>query len=89
MSTDEICRHCKHPIRIINYASGKTWMHVDPNASFPTVAKGSAWLSCRSVTVAEPVPLDELIAARRSAAGYEKRPDHVAEADALRKQVEG
>lgn len=49
------CRvHCGDPIQAINYALGSTWVHVDPEASFPTTAKGTAWVVCRARTTASP-----------------------------------
>lgn len=50
------CRHCGHTVRLFNYALGPQWMHVDPNASFPTANKGTAWSHCRTAFVAEPDP---------------------------------
>lgn len=47
------CLNCNQPIRLINYALGEQWMHVDPAASFPTERKGTAWRHCR-IAVAEP-----------------------------------
>lgn len=49
------CKRCKHPIRIINYLLGPTWMHIDLRASFPTERKGTAWRYCK-IHVAEPDP---------------------------------
>lgn len=51
------CLNCNQPVRVINYALGQTLMHVDPNASFPTVQKGTAWRHCR-LPVAEVVTAD-------------------------------
>lgn len=48
------CLNCNQPVRLINFALGKRWMHVDPDASFPTEQKGTAWRHCRG-PVAEPV----------------------------------
>lgn len=53
--SEERCLTCNEPIRHINYALGPEWVHVDPNASFPTAAKGTAWRYCRR-TVAQPRP---------------------------------
>lgn len=50
---ENICLHCMLPIREINFALGPKWMHIDPNASFPTEKKGTAWEYCRR-TRAEP-----------------------------------
>lgn len=48
------CRHCGQPVQQINYSfGGKTWMHVEPNASFPTERKGTAWRYCKT-QIAEP-----------------------------------
>ena len=49
----QTCTHCKNEIRQVNFALGEQWMHVDPNASFPTIQKGTMWEHCK-VTVAEP-----------------------------------
>lgn len=54
MSAADCCRHCGHPIRLVNYALGPEWVHVDLDASFPTHAKGTAWTVCRANTVAAP-----------------------------------
>jgi hypothetical protein len=43
------CLHCNEPIRLVNYALGSEWMHVDPSASFPTTHKGTAWRYCRAL----------------------------------------
>lgn len=48
------CRNCGAPIRLFNYSMGQKWEHVDPNASFPTHAKGSTWTHCKQ-KVAEPM----------------------------------
>lgn len=48
---EQKCIHCGKPVRVINYAFGPRAMHVDPNSSFPTEQKGTAWLHCR-LTVA-------------------------------------
>lgn len=53
--TDDRCLNCNGVIREINYAIGPRWMHVDPDASFPTEQKGTAWRHCRFL-VAEPKP---------------------------------
>lgn len=53
--SEETCLTCGERIRRINYALGPEWMHVDPSASFPTAAKGTAWRYCRR-TVAQPRP---------------------------------
>ena len=50
---DDRCLNCNGTIRLINYALGKRWMHVDPDASFPTEQRGTAWRFCRA-TVATP-----------------------------------
>lgn len=49
------CLNCNHTIRLINYALGPEWMHIDPSASFPNPRTGTAWKHCR-VAVAEPAP---------------------------------
>lgn len=54
-TTTDRCLNCNEPIRLINYALGPAWMHVDLNASFPSVNKGTAWRQCRARTMAEPV----------------------------------
>lgn len=46
-AVDDRCLNCNQPIRLINYALGQQWMHVDPDASFPTERKGTAWRHCR------------------------------------------
>ena len=51
------CLNCNQPIRLINYALGPKWMHVNPDASFPTAAKGTAWSHCRT-QVATPSPIE-------------------------------
>lgn len=52
--TDLRCRHCGAPVQRFNYALGPQWMHVNPNASFPSIGKGTAWRKCRAETVADP-----------------------------------
>lgn len=52
------CLNCNQPIRLIRYAMGAQWMHVDPAAAFPTERKGTAWRHCRG-KVAEPTSTDE------------------------------
>lgn len=48
------CKHCKKEIEEVNFMTfGKRWMHVAPNASFPTIQKGTMWEHCK-LTVAEP-----------------------------------
>lgn len=47
------CKHCKDEIRKVNFALGEEWMHVEPNASFPTERKGTMWRHCKR-SVAEP-----------------------------------
>lgn len=54
MSEYRTCRHCGVPVCQINYALGPAWMHVNPDASFPSSSKGTAWKTCRAETVAEP-----------------------------------
>jgi hypothetical protein len=44
------CLNCNQPIREINYALGKRWMHVVPEASFPSTQRGTAWEHCRQAT---------------------------------------
>jgi hypothetical protein len=60
MSGDERCVHCGHPVRVINYALGPEVMHIQPEASFPTTQKGTAWRQCRrsSVATLPPQPVD-------------------------------
>lgn len=52
---DDHCLNCGDTIRLINYALGPEWMHVDPYASFPTTGKNTAWRICKAKTVAEPL----------------------------------
>jgi hypothetical protein len=52
---DDRCLNCNATIRLINYALGETWMHVEPAAGFPSEHKGTAWRHCKSV-VATPSP---------------------------------
>lgn len=46
------CVHCQAPVRVTNYALGPQAEHYDPDASFPTTQKGTAWRACRGLTVA-------------------------------------
>ena len=45
---DDRCLNCNATIRLVNYSLGKRWMHVDPDASFPTEQRGTAWRFCRA-----------------------------------------
>jgi len=56
--SDQRCLHCGEPIRLINYAMGPEWLHVNPDAGFPTTHKGSAWKHCKR-QVATPAPSGE------------------------------
>jgi hypothetical protein len=47
------CKHCKDVIVEVNFMLGKEWMHVNPNASFPTQQKGTMWRYCQ-IEIAEP-----------------------------------
>jgi hypothetical protein len=47
------CKHCEGTIQQVNFILGQQWMHIDPNASFPTIQKGTMWEYCKR-TVAEP-----------------------------------
>ena len=50
----EKCKHCKNDIRKVNFMTfGEQWMHIDSNASFPTIQKGTMWEYCK-LTSAEP-----------------------------------
>lgn len=69
---------------------------VTPASVTGGTATGSRWVcSCGAGGIHPSDRQHAFLMARRHvagvivAAGYEKRPDHVAEADALRKQVEG
>lgn len=50
---DARCQNCNGIIRVIRYVLGDEWMHVNPNAGFPSQHKGTAWRHCHN-TVAEP-----------------------------------
>lgn len=55
------CLNCNEPVRAIAYALGERLMHVDPDASFPTEAKGTAWRHCKQrVAELPPQPVDGL-----------------------------
>ena len=54
MSEFDRCLNCNGIIRLIEYALGSRWMHVQPGASFPTEAKGTAWRHCKTPDVATP-----------------------------------
>ena len=49
----QVCKHCKNEIRQVAFALGERWMHVSPNASFPTIQKGTMWEFCK-LQIAEP-----------------------------------
>ena len=57
--SDDRCLNCNEPVRVINYALGKRLMHVDPDASFPTEQRGTAWRHCRQRVATLPIqPVD-------------------------------
>ena len=51
----EICRHCGQPIRLFDDLMGPQWLHVDIYAHVANTANGTAWITCKAKTVAEPV----------------------------------
>lgn len=53
MTDYDRCLNCNAVIRRINYSLGPKWMHINPDASFPTELKGTAWWHCHR-TVATP-----------------------------------
>jgi hypothetical protein len=55
------CVNCRRQVRKISFALGETWMHVDPNDSFPTESRGTAWRHCK-LRVATP-PADAVLGA--------------------------
>lgn len=56
MSAVDRCIHCGAHVRTLNYAMGPMVVHVDPNASFPTTAKGTAWQHCKQKVATLPTP---------------------------------
>lgn len=52
------CVHCGQRIRKFVFALGEKWLHVQPDASFPSQERGTAWWHCRRSTVATP-PVEE------------------------------
>lgn len=58
---DDRCLNCNQTLRVINYALGERLMHVDRDASLPSVQKGTAWRHCRQrVATLPPTPIDGL-----------------------------
>jgi hypothetical protein len=46
------CTNCGAPVQVTNYALGPKVEHYDPDSSFPTQHKGTAWRECRTRLVA-------------------------------------